>query len=256
MPRIKLIIAYVGTDFHGWQTQAAPPGQQEQPTIQSAIMRAVTELTGRRIHVHGAGRTDSGVHARRQVAHMDAPDLRIDWQMALNTRLPPSIRIVAAEEVDPRFHAQHSAVGKTYRYALWLDRRFTPPHLYPFVWNCGPLDEDAMLAAAGSLQGRHDFSAVRNAGTEVDSAVRTVTLVAREPVRKEFLRVWRFEADGFLKQMVRNMMGLLVRVGQHKVPVEEVAAILARGDRRHAGVTAPARGLCLHRVRYRDDENA
>ena len=254
MPRLKLIIAYVGTDFHGWQTQAVPPGQQEQPTIQSTIMRAVESITGRRIHVHGAGRTDSGVHARAQIAHLDVPESRIDWQLALNTKLPPAIRIVRAEEAAPEFHAQHSAVRKTYRYSLWLDRGFTPPHLYPFVWNCGPLDEELMECAAEYFLGTQDFSAIRNAGTDVDSAVRTVSLVQRETIRKKFLRVWRFEANGFLKQMVRNMMGVLVRVGQHKIPVDSVPELLQQKDRRHAGVTAPAYGLCLHRVWYKDEQ--
>ena len=254
MPRIKLTIAYVGTQYCGWQTQAAPMGELR--SIQSSVMRAVARVAGVRAHVHGAGRTDSGVHAAAQVAHVDVPEdkARVDWQLALNTGLPHDIRIVKAEIVRPDFHAQRDARRKTYIYRLWLDRRCTPPHLYPFVWNCGPLDEDRMHEAAGYLCGTHDFAALRNAGTDVLTSVRTVDSVRCETLEGvPDLRVWSFEADGFLKQMVRNMMGLLVRIGQGKVAVEALPEILARGDRRHGGVTAPPCGLMLHRVWYAED---
>lgn len=252
MARIKLTIAYVGADFNGWQTQATPGG--EQPTIQSAVMRAVERVIGYKAHVHGAGRTDSGVHADGQVAHVDVPDDKagVDWQLALNTGLPHSIRIVHFVVVGADFHAQRDAIKKTYLYRLWLNRRYIPPQLYPFAWDCGPLDEAAMHQAATYLEGQHDFSALRNAGTDVVTTVRHVETVRCDEATGD-LRVWRFEAEGFLKQMVRNMMGLLVRVGQGKVAPDAVPEIIAAADRRHPGVTAPARGLTLHRVWYAND---
>jgi pseudouridylate synthase I len=253
--RIRLTIAYQGTNFNGWQTQAIRPGSPEQPTIQTHLMCAVERITGARVHVHGAGRTDSGVHALAQVAHMDVPELgtSVDWVRGLNRSLPSSIRVVRAEPVPDDFHAQHSATGKTYCYALWLDRRCTPPFIQPFVWNCGPVDGDAMERAARLLPGRHDFASLRNAGTDVESTIRTVTMARREPDPSERLRLWRFEGDGFLKQMVRNMMGLLVQVGRGKVEPGDVPDILAGKSRAHGGVTAPACGLCLYHVRYPDN---
>jgi len=258
MPRIKLTIAYVGTNYCGWQIQAAASSGVvgEHPSVQSSVMRAVEQILGVKSHVHGAGRTDSGVHADAQVAHFDVPDNKagVDWQLALNTRLPHDIRIAGAEIVVPEFHAQSDALRKTYLYRLWLDRRYTPPQWHPFVWTCGPLNEEAMEDAARHLCGRHDFAALRNAGTEVVSSVRTVETVARVTVADlPTLRIWRFEADGFLKQMARNMMGLLVCVGQGKIAVGDVPRILAAGDRRHNGTTAPARGLTLHKVWYAAD---
>ena len=258
MTRIKLTIAYVGTNYCGWQIQAAASNGSvaEQPSVQSSVMFAVEQILGAKAYVHGAGRTDSGVHADAQVAHFDAPDdmAGLDWQLALNTRLPHDIRIAGAEIAAPDFHAQRDALRKTYVYRLWLDRRYTPPQWYPFVWTCGSLDEEAeeaMEDAARYLCGRHDFAALRNAGTEVASSVRTVETVDRVTVADvPMLRMWRFEADGFLKQMVRNMMGLLVWVGQGKIDRHDVPRILAAGDRRHGGMTAPAQGLTLHKVWY------
>lgn len=123
MPRLKLTIAYVGTQYHGWQTQARK-NASPLPTIQNIIEDAVAHVLGERVHVHGAGRTDAGVHAEAQVAHLDVPEsrARMDWQLALNTLLPRDIRIADAVLVPDTFHAQHSAVRKTYEYRLWLCR--------------------------------------------------------------------------------------------------------------------------------------
>ena len=145
MPRLKLTIAYVGTQYHGWQTQALK-NASPLPTIQNIIEDAVAHVLGERVHVHGAGRTDAGVHAEAQVAHLDIPEsrARMDWQLALNTLLPRDIRIADAVLVPDTFHAQHSAVRKTYEYRLWLSKRYTPPQLFPFVWACGPVDVGRM----------------------------------------------------------------------------------------------------------------
>lgn len=255
MPRLKLTLAYVGTAYHGWQTQARKNGPPL-VTIQSLVEAAVAHILGAPVHVHGAGRTDSGVHADAQVAHLDIPESRIglDWQLALNTSLPRDIRIVEAVVVPNNFHAQHSAIRKTYEYRLWLSRRYTPPKVYPFVWACGPLDVARMDEAAGYLLGRQDFASLKNAGTDLVSTVRTMIAIERTPQgilsAEQMELVWTFEADGFLKQMVRNSMGLLVAAGFGKLKPEDVPAILHSCDRRKAPITAPARGLTLKKVWY------
>lgn len=266
MARLKFTLAYVGTAYHGWQTQArhVPP----LPTIQTIVETAMGRILGVRVHVHGSGRTDSGVHAEAQVAHVDVPDAcrDIDWQLALNTNLPPDIRIMRVERVPDEFHAQFSATRKLYEYRLWLHRRCTPPQLYPFVWACGPVDVRRMDAAARQLEGCHDFCSVRNRGAEPQDTVRTLHAVTRRPLgdlpcapedanglalcQEPMELVWTFEADGFLKQMVRNLTGLLVAAGQGKIHPDQIPAILDQRDRRHGGATAPAKGLCLKAVLY------
>ena len=258
MPRLKLTIAYVGTGFHGWQTQARK--DKVVPTIQGIVEAQIARISGCPVHLHGAGRTDAGVHAEAQVAHVDVPEAKgdIDWQVALNTSLPPGIRIVEAVRAPDDFHAQHHAIRKTYDDRLWLSRRYTPPWLHPFVWACGPLDVSRMDEAARFLVGTHDFASLRNAGTDVLSTVRTMLSITRRPSGPlpaeatcgRAVLTWRFEADGFLKQMVRNSMGLLVAVGRGKLAADDIPAILAAGDRRRAPATAPAHGLTLKRVWY------
>ena len=261
MPRLKLTIAYVGTAYHGWQTQAVP-NAAPLPTIQTLVERAVSHVIGTSTHVHGAGRTDSGVHADAQVAHVDIPESRIsmNWQQALNTLLPRDIRIVRAEVVPDSFHAQFDAIRKTYEYRLWLSWAYTPPKLYPFVWACGPVDVQRMDEAAALLLGTHDFSSLRNAGNEPNSSVRTMLAITRTPsgpLPADCLELtWKFEADGFLKQMVRNTIGLLVAVGRGKLLPEDVETILEAKDRRRAPLTAPPRGLTMKKVWYADEMGA
>ena len=258
MPRLKLTIAYVGTQYHGWQTQALKD-RAPLPTIQNIVEDAVAHVLGARVHVHGAGRTDAGVHADAQVAHLDIPDSRagMDWQLALNTLLPRDIRIADAELVPDTFHAQHSAVRKTYEYRLWLTKRCTPPQLYPFVWACGPVNVERMDEGSRFLLGTRDFASLKNAGTDLHTTVRTILSITRTPegvVPPDCLDLrWRFEADGFLKQMVRNMMGLLVAVGRGKLEPAEIPSILEACDRRMAPLTAPACGLTMKKVWYADE---
>lgn len=275
MPRLKLTLAYVGTHYHGWQIQAWKD-RPHPPTVQAEVERAVNAVaarggTGEIIHVQGAGRTDSGVHADGQVAHCDIPDHRagIDWRRALNTLLPRDIRVVDARLVPDGFDACFSAVRKAYTYRLWLDPRFTPPKLFPFVWGCGPLDTARMAAAIPPLLGTHDFRSFQNSGTDIRTTVRTLfSLTLRRgsdpPLESDDGDgpAWdggspevtlRFEADGFLKQMVRNLTGLLVACGKGKFDPEDVPALLEARDRRRAPVTAPSRGLTLSRVWYEDE---
>ncbi len=259
--RLKLTIAYVGTHYHGWQVQTPPAGALT--TVQGLLEQAASHVAGRTVHVHGSGRTDSGVHADGQVAHVDIPASRrcVDWQLALNTLLPHDIRIANAEEAPLGFHAQYSAKRKRYVYRLWLSRRYTPPKLYPFVWSCGPVNVSRMLEAARRLEGEHDFASLKNQGSEILSTVRTMYSVRCIPeglsgyCEGEREIDWSFEANGFLKQMVRNTMGLLVAVGRGKMDPEAVSRLLQARDRRHLGTTAPAKGLTLAAVDYQNEEN-
>jgi tRNA pseudouridine38-40 synthase len=248
MVRFRLRIAYDGSAFHGWQVQA------EGRTVQGELEGALGAILGGPVRVHGSGRTDSGVHALGQTAHFDAPGeaSAIPWVRALNANLPPDVRVLAAGAVPETFHARYSATGKTYAYTLWPCSAPLPPQRRMFVWACGPLDLERMDRAAASLLGEHDFAAFQNAGTEVESTVREVTSCARSAGAFAGEVVWRFSATGFLKQMVRNMVGCLAAVGRGKLAPEDVPALLERGDRTLAPATAPAHGLALERVDYAD----
>ncbi|KAA0204516.1 tRNA pseudouridine(38-40) synthase TruA [Lawsonia intracellularis] len=256
MPRLKFTLAYVGTAYHGWQTQRRK-SLPELPTIQSTLEKVIASIIGKPVRVCGAGRTDAGVHAEGQVAHVDIPEskLKLDWQLVLNASLPKDIRVVHSLYVEDTFHAQHDAVQKLYAYRLWLNHRYTPPVLYPFVWSCGRLDLEAMDKASTFLLGTHNFVSLQNRGTKLLSTVRTISALYREPSQFFSLNeshevTWFFKADGFLKQMVRNIMGLLVLVGRRKIQPEKIPYILEAKDRRHSAPTAPAHGLTLKKVFY------
>lgn len=256
MTRLKLTVAYTGSAYAGWQIQAREAGED---TIQGQLERALERVAGCPARVHGAGRTDAGVHAEGQVAHVDVPDSRVDWRRALNAHLPRDIRVLAAEAAPSGFHARYSAVGKWYAYGLYCGHEPVPPRLEPFVWAVPRLDTCAMESVAALLTGRHDFASFQNAGTPVANTVRTITAIRREagsaapfscppawPVE-----TWFFHGDGFLKQMVRNLVGLLVWAGRGKVDAQRAAVWLAAGDRRAVtSPTAPAKGLTLMRVEY------
>lgn len=244
-------MAYHGEGFSGWQLQAEGRGR----TVQGCLEEAVSRLAGRPVRVHGAGRTDAGVHALAQSAHCDVPDdrLGLPWRKALNATLPTDLAVIEAQAAPPDFHARFSATSKTYAYTLWREPGFILPMRRPFVWNVGrlgPLDTPAMDAAAAILVGRHDFAAFQNAGGDTTETVRAVTDIRRDPGITPHEEVWRFSAEGFLKQMVRNLIGCLVAVGRGKVSPEDVRSLLMTRRRPLAPATAPASGLCLERVEY------
>jgi len=250
MPRLKLTLAYVGTAYSGWQIQekTSPP-----PTIQGELERALAKVCGQAVRVFGAGRTDAGVHAEAQVAHCDVPALRaINWQAALNVNLPSDIRILSAQEAAAGFHACFDAQKKTYRYDLWLSRQTAPPRLSPFVWHCGPLDLPRLDAALPLLVGKHDFRTFQNRGTAIRDTVRTVLSIrtAHSAHFDQAVFSLYVEADGFLKQMARNMAGLLVDVGRGGFDPSHIPSLLAARDRAQAPPTAPAQGLTLIKVDY------
>lgn len=252
MPRIKLILAYDGTDFAGWQLQA------RDRTVQGEVEAAIAKIAGTRLPVQGAGRTDAGVHALGQCAHFDIPEtlLRIPWRVALNGIMRPDVRVLEAEVARPRFHAQYDAVSKIYAYTLWINRSFVNPLRRRFVWDVPVLDLAAMDEAAKVFLGTHDFKSFQNAGTPLGprGTVRTVSALWREPGLTPAEITWRIRGDGFLKQMVRNVVGCLVAVGKGKVTPLDVRSILERRDRNHSLATAPPWGLCMERVFYPETE--
>ncbi len=240
----KMIISYDGTRYFGWEHQ---PGKD---TIQGKLEAVLEKLSGSYIEVLGAGRTDAGVHAKGMCAHfsleteLDAEELR----RYFNRYLPEDIAVKQLREASPRFHARYNATGKTYRYTIYQGES-KPVFDRKFVWTIDEkLDLEAMRAAAGELQGRHDFAAFCKAAGKNKSTVRTVDTIDIK-AKGEYLQL-TFHGDGFLRNMVRILTGTLVTVGKGELTPEGVAAILEEGDRRQAPPTAPAQGLCLIKVDY------
>jgi tRNA pseudouridine38-40 synthase len=242
--RFKLIVAYDGSDFHGWQIQ--PNGR----TVQQALEEAVTRFTGETVRVAAAGRTDAGVHAAGQVVSFTlraprAPDV---VQRALNALTPRDISITAVETVADGFDPRRAARSRTYVYRIW-NARWPSPFWRRYAWHVGrPLDADAMRTAAAALLGEHDFSAFQAADCDADNPVRRV--LRSELERREPLLTYTIEATAFLRHMVRTVIGTLVEIGSGERPATDVPRLLAARDRTQAGVTAPACGLCLARVSY------
>ncbi len=261
MSRLKLTLAYEGTRYAGWQLQS--PGDRPEPaTVQGELERAVASIAGRRIPLHAAGRTDAGVHAEGQVCHLDLPEdgnASLDWKRALNALLPFDIRIMQAERVPLSFHARNSAVGKRYAYSLWMHRDKALPRIRNFVWSTPALDLARMREASAHLLGERDFASFQNTGTPMKSTVRSLFsldfrqgMVAGLVCPPDWPVVTLvFEGNGFLKQMVRNLTGLLVWTGLGKIAPAAVPGILAA--RKRAALpspSAPACGLTLLDVFY------
>jgi tRNA pseudouridine38-40 synthase len=178
----------------------------------------------------------------------------IPWRKALNALLPRDACVVEAETAPEGFHARYSATAKTYAYTLWTASEFVLPQRRVFVWPVGPVDLAGMEQAAALLEGTRDFAGFQNVGTEVHSTVRTLHSITRHPGQTEHEIVFRLHADGFLKQMARNIMGCLVQAGRGKVSPETVRSIVDEGDRKGAYACAPAQGLTLERVFYPQDQ--
>lgn len=247
VPRIKLTIEYDGTHYVGWQIQ------ENGPTVQGRLQRALAELLGEPTPVTGAGRTDSGVHATGQVAHFDTPralPMKAYW-MGLNGLLPDDIAIVAAEEVDPAFDARRWARGKRYRYRIGNRRTRSPLRRYTHWEIFLPLDVTAMKRAAEALVGEHDFASFQAADCQSPTSVRKLTRVDVSGAAGDEV-VIDVEGTAFLKHMVRNIAGSLADVGRGKRPASWIAELLALEDRTQAGATAPPQGLTLVEVLYGD----
>jgi tRNA pseudouridine38-40 synthase len=203
------------------------------------------------VRIVGASRTDAGVHARGQVASaVIATELTPEvLQRALNGTLPADAAVVEAELAPDDFHARYSARAKLYRYQLWNRPTRSPLRAARFVKVARRLDVAAMSKAAEALMGRHDFAALQGAGSEVDCTVRTIARLQIESDSAGAIAFW-VEGDGFLRHMVRNLVGTLLEVGSGRRPIASMAELLAGGDRRRAGPTAPAHGLTLVWVRF------
>jgi tRNA pseudouridine38-40 synthase len=257
MRNIKLTISYDGADFHGWQVQ---PGV---PTIQGLLHDALRKITQERITVHGASRTDAGVHAMGQVAHFKVQSSlsAAQFQRALNALLPPAIRIVAAEEMGPEFHARWLAQGKTYRYRIFRGR-VLPPFDYRralhYPW---PLDEQAMTAAARQFEGEHDFTSfAASSGSEEDDRDREIrrVLYSSELVRLPEAEEIAYVVCGksFLRYMVRKIVGTLLEVGKGRLAPADIPHLFELRDRSRSGPTVPPEGLYLVSLEYPDPTNS
>jgi len=253
MRNIKLTIAYDGADFRGWQVQ---PGL---PTIQGALTDAAHQITQEKTMIHGASRTDTGVHALGQVAHFKTQSLLSaeEFQRALNALLPPAIRIVVAEEVGPDFHARWQAQGKTYRYRIYRGRVLPPFEFRRALHYSGPLDEDAVVAAARLFEGEHDFTSfAASSGSEEDESERDMVRVlysseiVREPEREEIAYLVR--GRSFLRYMVRKIVGTLIEVGKGRLAPADIPRLFEARDRSCSGPTAPPEGLYLVSLEYPD----
>ncbi len=248
MATYKLIVAYDGTDFSGWQAQ---PGQR---TVQGCVEQAWQEITGETVRVTATSRTDAGVHALGQVVGVvTQTKLPADQLLrGLNAKLPVDIVLRAVEAAPAGFHATRDALGKRYRYRIHNDRR-RPLFDRAYVWHVPqPLDVSAMRQAAQAWVGRHDFASFQSAGSPREHTVRTITALDVLPGERPEQLAVEVEGDGFLYNMVRNLVGTLIPIGLGRWPVAWAGEVLAAQDRRAAGQTAPAQGLLLLWVQFGD----
>lgn len=244
--RLKLTVAYDGTAFAGWQSQT------HRNTVQDTLEHAFQKISGQRVRVHGAGRTDAGVHALAQCAHVDLPDRRLSiqrWIDALNAVLPRSIRILDCHYVSQNFHARFSATGKLYRYRIWA-APILPPLEVGRAWHIhAPLDVDLLKATGEKFVGTHDFAAfAANRGKKEEITRRTIWSVQ---TRRSGPRITiEVGGDGFLYKMVRLMVGAMTRVALNKMKADEIASRLKSGRADGSRFVAPAEGLYLVKVWY------
>jgi tRNA pseudouridine38-40 synthase len=247
MRNIRLTIEYDGTNYCGWQVQK----HSQKKSIQETIEKALRKILQEKIRIIGSGRTDAGVHARAQVANFKTKsDTALDkLQKGLNALLPGDIAVAKIEEVPPDFHSRFAAKSKVYRYSI-INRSYRPAllrgrvYFYPY-----PLDVKLIQQESRILLGRHNFKSFQAADKKETNSVRTIKKLQ---VKKDNdLISIDIEADSFLYNMVRNIIGTLLEIGRGKLPRGSLGKILAAGDRRLAGPTVPSRGLCLLEVKYK-----
>jgi tRNA pseudouridine38-40 synthase len=244
MRTLKLVLEYDGFDYCGWQVQAAAP------TLQGVIEAALEKVLGERVRIHGAGRTDAKVHALGQVASFRCPSEipTTALQRALNSLLPHDIVVHEVQEVPADFHARFSALGKVYAYRI-LNRPLRAPWRLRYAWHIPQALDLAAVALAGRcLEGTHDFKSFQAAGSKVKTTERTLRALTIAREGDEI--VISCTANGFLRHMVRNIVGTLVEVGRGARPPADVQRILDGRNRQLAGATAPPQGLCLMHVMY------
>lgn len=242
---IRLVVEYDGSAYCGWQRQ------ENGISIQQLLEEGLGRMTGEEIRVVGSGRTDAGVHALRQVAHFRTASRlgERNLLMGINSLLPADIAVLEVRETDPSFHARFSVKSKVYLYRICNRpvRSALERNRAWFVWE--PLDLARIGKALPLLKGTHDFTSFCSTHTDSPDRIRTILAIGAERDLSGMIHI-SLEADGFLRYMVRTIVGTLVDVGRGKLPPEEVAAILQAKDRRRAGLTAPAHGLFLKDVKY------
>jgi len=250
MRNIKLVLAYDGSEFSGWQVQP------DLPTVQGTLASAIGRITGEKVLPQGSGRTDAGVHALAQVATFSTESSvpTENWVKALNDVLPASIRVLEAQQSTPDFHARKSAHAKIYRYRM-LRSAICPPFLARYVWHYPyPLDEPAMQRVAGLVVGEHDFTSFaavdpeRGIEDEPSNNIRRIFESRWERSGDEF--TYTVRGNGFLHHMVRNLVGTFLLVGKGTLEQKDISRILRERNRSSAGATAPANGLYLLSVEY------
>jgi len=245
----KLLVQYDGTDYVGWQRQAAGA------SIQGLIEEALALIEGRAVTVQGAGRTDAGVHAAGQVASVRLETALDEATLgrAINANLPLAIRVMHVAVMGDDFHARFSANAKRYEYRIW-NGPVCPPFVRLYVWHVPQaLDVEAMRRATTSIVGRHDFAAFQGAGSSTHSTIRTITTAEWRGGGSTGPLVLSISGDGFLRHMVRGIAGTLVEVGRGWRAPDALTALLSTGQRQQVGRTAPACGLFLMEVDYGDE---
>jgi tRNA pseudouridine38-40 synthase len=244
--RLRLTIAYDGRCFSGWQSQPNRNGVQD---YLNQVFQLLAPKSGK---IHGAGRTDAGVHALGQVAHIDVPSARFPsatWISALNSHLPPTIRVLRCQIASPLFHAQFSATGKIYCYRIWNNSVFNPLEIGRCWHVPHPLDLAKMRLAASRLLGTHDFASfAANRGKPGESTVRTIHSIKIQG-GKQLLSL-HFDGNGFLYRMVRMLTGALTRVARDRESIEWIDRLLLQPGKVKASYTAPPEGLYLMKVKY------
>jgi tRNA pseudouridine38-40 synthase len=247
MPRnLRLILEYDGTHFHGWQIQ---PGLD---TVQGRLTSVTSEVTKEPVKIHGSGRTDAGTHALAQVCNfLTESKIPVEnLKKAMNSLLPPTIRINAIDEVPLSFHARRDAIFKHYRYRILMTKDCSP-FLYPYVHHCPyKLDTQKMSQAGEKVLGEHDFSAFCDSDSEAESKVRRLMSSSFLFDSTRNLIEYNTCANGFLHHMVRNLVGTFLEIGKGRLACEEITKILESKNRSRAGSTAPAKGLFLVKVGY------
>ncbi len=244
MTRVALGIEYDGHEFYGWQAQA------ELYTVQGTVEAALSTIAAEPIKILCAGRTDAGVHATGQVVHFDTSAIRSlhAWTLGTNTHLPPTIAVRWAQEVDTEFHARFSALSRRYRYVIYNSPIRSAILAARVTWYPYALDAEGMQAAAIHLLGEQDFSAFRSSQCESNTPMRNVHEI--KVWREDTYVIIEIEANAFLHHMVRNIVGVLLRIGAGRESINSVQKILASKDRRQAFETASATGLYLIHVHY------
>jgi tRNA pseudouridine38-40 synthase len=245
MRNLRMVLEYDGTANHGWQRQA------NGLTIQQVLEEKISVMTGETVKVIGSGRTDAGVHALGQIAHFKtaATIPEIHFLKGINSLLPRDIALKDLQEAAPSFHARYDAKSKVYQYQI-VSGSVRPVILRQYAWFVpGPLDIERIREAASHFRGTHDFSSFCSVHSDAPDHIRTITDIQIEAGSDGLIKI-EMEADGFLRHMVRGIVGTLVEIGRGKRSISGIQAVISAKDRRHGGMTAPPHGLFLKEVKY------